>query len=448
MRVLPHTCPIYDKRSRALGIWLGMQLYEVLALSQNIGRNRLVSRAELARLEPAVSRSGLIATLRYFEASGDDARLTLATALAAERSGALPLNYAAVESLLKTRAGRIAGAVVRDALTGTAHEVRAARVVNAAGPWSPAVQQLDHGRTEAPMHPSKGIHVIVPRECLPINDAIAFRATSSSTFMYALPWNRTTIIGTTDGEYDGDLDSLAASGDEVRQVLESTRRTFPQADLGEADVLSTYAGVRPLVAQAGVGVHSTSREHRVSASDSGLISITGGKLTTHRRMARDVVDVVAQRLSQAGRRPARPSLRADRLPLEDRAAAETDVASPAAGLEPDVQSHLQFAYGRRWPEVAALAQAEPRLGRRISPALPYLQAEAAYAVQHEMALTLTDVMVRRMHFIHEERSQGLDCAAEIAAGLARELGWSESETVRQVAAYAREVALTRRWRDE
>lgn len=448
VRDLPHTCPIYDKRLRVLGIWLGMQLYELLALTQNIGHNRLVSRAELARLEPALSQSGLLATLRYCEASADDARLTLATALAAERHGALPLNYVSVEALLKTQAGRIAGAVVREALTGAALEVRAAWVVNATGPWSPALQQLDDVQTEAPMHPSKGIHLVVPRERLPINDAVVFRAAHGGTYMYALPWNHTTIIGTTDNEYGGELDSLAASGDEVRQVLDSTRRTFPQAALTDADVLSTYAGVRPLVAQAGVGVHSTSREHRVSISASGLISITGGKLTTHRRMARDVVDVVVQRLAQSGRRPARPDLRPDRLPLEDPAETLPDVELTVGGLAPDVQSHLRFAYGKRWPEVAALAQADPRLGQRIRPPLPYLHAEVTYAVQHELALTLTDVMARRMHFIHEDRSQGLDCAPGIAAAMARQLGWSEPETAHQLEAYAQEVARTRRWRGE
>lgn len=443
VRPLAHTLPIYDRRLRALGLWAAMWLYDALAGFQNVRLHRLISAAELACLEPEVSRTGLMAAIRYYEAFGDDARLTLTTVLEAERHGALALNYAEVEALLKA-GGQVAGAAVREALAGASFEVRARVVVNAAGPWNPAVQRLDGGQAELKMHPSKGIHVVVPRERLPVNAAVAFRATDGHRDMYGLPWRHTTILGTTDVEYPGDLDVVHATGDEVRRVLDATRRTFPHANLTSADVLSTFAGVRPLVDQAGVGAYRMSREHRVAVSASGLVSITGGKLTTHRRMARDTVEVVEHRLAENGVRRTPSALRPDRMPLET----EPEAApAAAAGWEPEVQLHLQSAYGARWGQVAALAATAPGLAQPILRPLPYLRAEIAFGLQREMALTLNDVMIRRMHFIHEAQDQGLGCAPLIAAEMAASLGWSPADTARQVADYQREVALTRRYRE-
>jgi glycerol-3-phosphate dehydrogenase len=439
---LPHTVVVYDQPTRALVIRSAMALYDALALYRNVRPHRALSRRALAELEPSVA-PGAITAVRYYEAVADDARLTLATILAAERLGALVLNYVTVEALLKV-AGHVAGAAVRDALTGHTFEVQARVVVNATGPWNPLVQKLDRPGAKATMHPSKGIHLIVPRERLWLNDAVIFRATDRSRDMYALPWRHTTIIGTTDTDYAGDLDEIYATGDEVRRVLDSTRRTFPSARLTEADLLSTFAGVRPLVEQAGLGAYRMSREHRVSQSESGLLSITGGKLTTHRPMARDTVEAAARQLGHDAGFNRAAVRRSERLPLEE-------AAIPAAGSErlpPDDLAHLQSAYGARWGDVAALALRVPGLAARINPALPYLKAEIAFGIQHEMALTLNDLLLRRMHFIHEAPNQGLDDAQSIAAAMAGLLGWPPAETARQVQAYEHQVALTRRYRAE
>ena len=443
VRPLAHTVAVYDKTTRALGVRAGLLLYDALGRYQNPAPQRALSRERLAELEPSLARDNLKTAIRYYEAVGDDARLTLATILAAERLRAVVVNHAPVEALLKTR-GRVTGAVGREALTGQTFEVQARAVVNASGPWNPLVQKLDRPTAQSTMHPSKGIHVIVPRERLWVNDAVVFRATDGRREMYVLPWRHTTIIGTTDSDYQGNLDEVAATGDEVRHVLASTRRTFPHARLTESDVLSTYAGVRPLVEHAGLGAYKMSREHRVSLSESGLVSITGGKLTTHRRMAHDTVLAVARQLGEDARPNSAAVRRSYRLPLEEEPAHPTE----AAGLSPGDCAHLQAAYGARWGEVAALAHGEPSLGERITPALPYLQAEIAYGIQHEMALTLSDVMSRRMHFIHEDANQGLDQAPRVAERMAALLGWPPAETERQLTAYAQQVALTRRYRAE
>jgi glycerol-3-phosphate dehydrogenase len=443
VKPLPHTAAVYDKLSRALVVRGGLLLYDALGLYQNPEPQRNLSRRALAKLEPSFARDHLITTVRYSEAVGDDARLTLTTILAAERLGALALNYMPVVALLKAH-GRVTGAAVRDALSGQTLEIRARAVVNASGPWNPLVQKLDRPDAHSSMHPSKGIHLIVPRERLWVNDAVVFRATDGRRDMYALPWRNTTLIGTTDVDYPGDPDEVYATGDEVRQVLASTQRAFPAARLTEADLLSTYAGVRPLVEHAGQGAYKMSREHRVSVSDSGLISITGGKLTTHRRMARDTVEAAARQLGLDDSRSRAAARRLQKLPLEE-------AAIPAAGAErlpAEDLAHLQAAYGARWGHVAALALQVPGLEARLTPALPYLKAELAFAVQHELALTLSDVMLRRTHLIHEDAAQGLGLARLIAESLAGLLGWSPDETARQVQAYEHQVALTRRYREE
>jgi glycerol-3-phosphate dehydrogenase len=439
VKPLPHTAVVYDKLARALTVRSALMLYDALGLYQNPEPQRRLSVRELAEREPSASRANLKTIVRYAEAVADDARLTLATILAAEHLGAVVVNYAPVEALLKTK-GQVTGAAVRDALTGRTLEARARAVVNASGPWNPRVQKLDRPNAQASMHPSKGAHVIVPRERLWVNDAVVFRATDGQRDMYVLPWRQTTIIGTTDVDYAGDPDEVYASGDEVRHVLDSTRRAFPNARLTEADVVSTYAGVRPLVEHEGMGAYKLSREHRVSQSESGLISVTGGKLTTHRRMARDAAEAVARQLGldEASQRAAQ---RLARLPLEE-------AAIPAAGAErlpAEGLAHLQAAYGARWGDVAALALQVPGLNERITPALPYLKAEIAFGVQHEMALTLSDLLMRRMHFIHEDDRQGLDVAPAIAASMAGLLGWPAEETTRQLQAYEHQVALTRRY---
>ncbi len=443
VRPLAHTVAVYDKTARAIGIRAGLALYDALALYRSPQPHRPLSRRALAELEPSVAQDNLKTAVRYYEAVGDDARLTLATILAAERLSAVALNYVQVEKLLKA-GGRVNGAAVRDVLTGRTLEVRASVVVNASGPWNPLVQQLDRPAAQAGMHPSKGIHVVVPRERLWVNNAVVFRATDGQRDMYVLPWRGTTIIGTTDSDYAGDLDEVCATGDEVRRVLDSTARTFPTARLTEADVLSTYAGVRPLVEHAGQGAYNLSREHRVSVSESGLLSISGGKLTTHRRMARDTVEAAARLLGHTPALNQAAARRSQRVPLEEPAIPPAN----AAQLPPDDLGHLQSAYGSRWGDIAALALHVPGLAERLAPALPYLKAEIAFAVQHEMALTLNDVLLRRMHLIHEDAQQGLAHAPRVAASLAGLLGWTPEETAHQVRAYQHQVALTRRYRSE
>ncbi|HLB45989.1 MAG TPA: glycerol-3-phosphate dehydrogenase/oxidase [Anaerolineales bacterium] len=444
---LPFTLPIYHKRSRYAKVLLGMWIYDVLASYQNVRPHQRLTAQQLAQAEPAVSQRDWVGAVRYYERATDDARLTLSTILSAGHSGAVALNYAEVQGLLKFQ-GRVAGVGARDQLSGETFEVKSALVVNATGAWTDAVKSLDEAGLAPSVRPNKGIHVIVPRARLPLHGAVDFPAAGGKRTLYAVPWRHTCIIGTTDTDYAGDLDDVYAQKDEVEGILESANRAFTDAHLRAADVISTYAGLRPLVRSHTRAAYRATREHQISASPSGLISIAGGKLTTHRAMAKEVVDLASAHLQRA------THCRTDRLPLDPDVASLQAISalvdsahSAATDLDDEVIQHLVSAYGSQCWQVLQLANQDQSLKRRIVDDLPYLYAEVPYAAHSEMARTLNDVMIRRMHIIHEDKQQGLAHAAHIAALMGRYLGWDADEIARQVNAYRQQVALTRKFDD-
>ena len=442
---MPITLPIYHNRSRYARVRLGMFVYDALGLYRNIHSHERLSAEELARAEPAVSQTDWVGAVRYYERRADDARLTLTTIQSAIRHGALALNYAEAQGLLKLQ-GQAAGIVVRDQISGATLEVRASHVVNASGVWNDAVKSLDEAGLARSVRPNKGIHVIVPRPRLPLRAAVDFPAVGPKRTMYAVPWRETCLLGTTDDDYSGDLDEVHALSEEVAWILASANQTFAGANLSSVDVLSSYAGLRPLVHSGSQAAYRAPREHHVTVSKSGLISIAGGKLTTHRAMAKDVVDRVAVRLHR------RAPCRTDGVPLDAQAATPEAMAALVAGLEslsgaaqPDCVQHLVSTYGSDSWQVLRLTAEQPELKRPIVEGLPYQYAEIAHAVMHEMASTLCDVMVRRLRLIHEAPQQGLRQAADVAAFMAPYLGWSPQDQAAQVAAYREQVALTRKF---
>ena len=334
----------------------------------------------------------------------------------------------------------------RDQVCGATLEVRARQVVNATGVWNDAVKGLDEAGLAPSVRPNKGIHVIVPRLRLPLHAAVDFPAVGPKRTMYAVPWRQTCLIGTTDDDYAGDLDAVHALSEEVDWILTSANRTFAGANLIGADVISTFAGLRPLVGSGTEAAYRAPREHHVSISKTGLISIAGGKLTTHRAMAKDVVDRVADQLER------RVPCRTSREPLDAQAATPEALAALTSGLEAmagaadhDGVQHLVATYGSDSWQVLRLMGEQPALKRRIVDSLPYTFAEVAHAVSHEMASTLSDVLIRRLRLIHEAPQQALPQAKAVAAFMAPYLGWSTAEQARQVAAYQEQVALTRKF---
>jgi glycerol-3-phosphate dehydrogenase len=265
--------------------------------------------------------------------------------------------------------------------------------------------------------------------------------------MFVLPWGDATLVGTTDTDTDTDPDALAADADDVTYLLRSTNAIFPAARLHQGDVISAWAGLRPLLASPAERAGAVPREHRVEESAAGLVTIAGGKLTTYRSMAADVVSVVARRLRRLDGRRVPSRARTNVVPLPGGEVRDLEqVARELAGegVEERTAAHLVHRYGSEAASVANLIGGDPALGRPLIAGRPWIRAEVVFAARREMALSVSDVLSRRLGVFQHLPDQGLDAAADVARLLGRELGWSPEGEAASVAAYAAEVTAMRR----
>ena len=438
VRPLPFTWPVYaGSRVPQWKLRAGMVLYDALALFRNAGGHESLGADETLAREPALRGEGLRGGERYFDAATDDARLTLANALGAAQQSAVVVNHADVRSLV-FQDGAVGGAVVRDTLTGRELTVRARAVVSAVGPWTDELRRLETPGTPSSVRGTKGVHIAVPRERIGNRDALTLLSPVDGRVMFVLPAGTHAIIGTTDTPTDEPPGDVRASEEDIEYLLRTVGSFFPRARLSRGDVVSAWAGIRPLVASGyGAGPSSASREHAVVRSPRGLIVVSGGKLTTYRIIAADVVAEVERALHRAPL----PVPTAD-LPLpgadftsldaERRAAAER-TASRAIG------DRLVFAHGSAWRDVLALADGDPSLREPLVPGLPYLRAEVAWAVLHERACTLADILVRRMPVAFETRDNGRAAAGDASSIMAGLLGWNREEIAGARDAYQTDV---------
>ncbi|NRD67785.1 glycerol-3-phosphate dehydrogenase/oxidase, partial [Corallococcus exiguus] len=440
VRPLAFIWPVYEgARVPRWKLNAGLMLYDALSLFRNVKAYQRLSLKQLVEAEPGIRSEGLKGGARYYDAATDDARLTLANALGASEAGAVVLNHASVKRLV-LEDGKVKGAVVVDHLTGLEHTVHARAVVNATGPWSDEIRRLDSSqqeRTGPAVRGSKGVHIAVPRSRLNIGDALTLLSPVDGRVMFILPADAFTLIGTTETATRAHPAEVRASEADVAYLLSSANAFFPEANLTRQDMVSAWAGIRPLAASGYHGnsdAGSASREHSIDVSPSGVLAISGGKLTTFRVMARDVVNAVERHLSRPHKKPVtheQPLPGGDILKLDaELAAAKQEVGDAATG------EHLVRAYGSRWHAVWALTRESPALAEPLVEGLPYRRAEAAWGVSHEMVQTLADLLIRRLKVAFETRDQGRAAAVRAAEVMAPLLGWDAAETERQLAAYA------------
>jgi glycerol-3-phosphate dehydrogenase len=435
VRPLQFTWPVYEgARIPRWKLGAGLLLYDTLALFRNVGRHRRLNVRGVLANEPALRTAGLRGGASYFDAATNDARLTLANSIGAAEAGAIVANYARVDELIRTDR-RIAGAVVEDTRLHERLEVRAAVVVNATGPWSDQLQSLDDDAHRQTIRGSKGVHIAVARERIDNRHALTLLSPRDGRVLFALPGGSTAIIGTTDTYTSEGPDDVRATAGDVAYLLDSANAFFPNAHLTRDDVIAAWAGIRPLLPTASNTPGSASREHAISASAGGLVTITGGKLTTYRVMAAQVVDAVMSRL---GRSAGDSPTEAAPLPGGDFVSYDDLIAEIARTTnDVDLAARLADAHGSRWREV--WNEIEMDGADRLDDSLPYTIGEMRYAVRNEMALTIGDLLIRRTHLAFETRDHGMSVAGRVAEAVAAVLGWGVDDQRRAVEEYGGEV---------
>ncbi|HEY7349101.1 MAG TPA: glycerol-3-phosphate dehydrogenase/oxidase [Ktedonobacterales bacterium] len=428
---LPVTLPGGIGNSWVLDI--GLHLYDALAGRRNIQRHRRISQAEALRLAPALKPEKLRNAFTYYDAQLDDARLTLVGLRTAARWNAAIANHAEVIGF-QQRDGKLSAAQVRDKLTGRELTIQARHFVNAGGVWAERIEALTGGAAQIEVQPSKGVHLVVSRERLRLEEmAIVLPQTEDNRILFVIPWEGRAIIGTTDTGA-GDLDHPTTSQEDIEYLIRHVNR-YLDVHLTQDDVVSTFAGYRPLVrSRDKTQGKNLSRTHAILEHPNGLISIVGGKLTTWRRMGQDTVDHLARRDHLPIRHPTEHLLLlgAERW---SEAAEELSRRARALGLGADIVEHLGLYYGGEALAVLDLIDHDASLARRIVPDLPYIRAEAPYACRAEMALKLEDMMERRTRLAIEDRQRGADVAGDVAKLMALQLGWSAGQKREQINAY-------------
>jgi glycerol-3-phosphate dehydrogenase len=449
----PFVIPIYENRrrnyDRPLKMRLGLWLYDLLAGRRNFAPHRRLSQDEALRLAPQLDSRGLKGAFMYYDAVTNDSRLVIEVIKAARGRGAEIANYTRVTGFIKNGGGNIEGARLRDELSGLEIECRARIVINATGVWMEDTLRLDgqaaNGLSKR-VRPAKGVHLTVSAARLQVAAAWLIPSLTGHRFYFVVPWEGRVNIGTTDTDYSGDKDHPRAEPEEIDEILDAINSYFPEARLEPSDVISSWAGLRPLITDPRASdTAAVSRKDEIIESDDGLISIGGGKLTTYRLMAECGIDLAAKRLSErfnitAGAASSKYAVIGGEMnPGESMITPEG--LSQTENLPIETARHLLRDYGPDYRRLIELAREDERLRQPLIEELPHILAEVVYAARYEMAFTLADVMIRRTRLAMLAGIEALKCAAIVADSMARELGWSEEQTERQIAQFTDEFAL-------
>ncbi len=422
---------------------IGMKVYDLLAFRYGFGKSHHLGREEVLAHIPNLEQEGLRGGVIYYDGQFDDARLLINLAQTAEEQGAVLLNYARVVGLSHDPEGFVDGVVFTDLESGRQHTARARCVINATGAFSDAVRKIDDPAAKPIIAPSQGVHLMLERSFLSGDSAIMVPRTSDGRVLFAIPWHEHTLIGTTDTPIETVSLEPVAMEEEIEFILDTASRYLARRPT-RADILSVFAGIRPLVkASEAENTAVLSREHSILVAKSGLLTIAGGKWTTYRKMAEDCVDHAAT-LAKLDERPCVTKT------LNIHGYHPPSVSPPDAPTLPSPRvgggkggglgggrggfGDLSY-YGADGPTLRELMATSPELGRQLNPALPILAVQVVWAVRHEMARTVDDVLSRRTRALFLNAKAALAMAPGVAKLMAGELGRDERWQNDQVAQF-------------
>jgi glycerol-3-phosphate dehydrogenase len=438
VRPLGFVIPVDTRRDAAM-LRAGLVLYDAVGTGRRRRRHRRLDLDEVLADAPGLVRGASQGGFRYDDAQTDDARLTLQVAQVARDHGALVAPHVGAVGVLR-RGDRVVGVTVRDALTGAEHDIEARWVVLATGVWADHLGVLAPEELGIRLRPAKGVHLVFERRDLPVNRAVVIPSvTDDRRWLFLIPWGQQVYVGTTDTPVDESPDHPTVTAEDAGYLLAAVNDAFG-TDLHPVDAIGAWAGYRPLVA-GNPEVADLSRRHAVLEPVPGLVMVTGGKLTTYRRMAADTVDrIVAGDGLRRRCRTRRVALGATGAPLEG--LARTRAALVTVAGDPTAAGALYHRHGDRADEVVRFAADAGELDPLL-PGLPYLTGEVRWAARHELARSLDDVLSRRLRVAIRDREAGGAAIGRVVRILASELGWDEAECARQVRTYLSGVARER-----
>jgi glycerol-3-phosphate dehydrogenase len=443
VRPVPFLYPLQHRGWERAYVGAGIALYDTMAYTsgtaRGLRRHRHMTRKHALREAPCLRPDALTGAVQYWDAQVDDARHTMTVVRTAASFGAMAANRAQVTGLLR-QGERVTGAKVTDLETGQTFDVRAKQVINATGVWTDDTQALADTRGQFHVRASKGIHLVVPKDRLQSSTGLILRTEKSVLFV--IPWGRHWIIGTTDTDWSLDKAHPAASSRDIDYLLEHVNSVL-NSPLTREDVEGVYAGLRPLLSGESESTSKLSREHVVGHPVPGLVVVAGGKYTTYRVMAADAVDEAARTLDARV-----PESCTAEVPLagaegyralwNQRRALAVNVGIHVARVE-----HLLNRYGSCIHELLAMLREDPSLGEPLPGADDYLQVEARYAVTHEGARHLEDVLARRTRISIESWDRGVAAAPTVARLMAPVLGWDDEQKQREIDHYLARVQAER-----
>jgi glycerol-3-phosphate dehydrogenase len=443
VRPVPFLYPLQHRIWERAYAGTGVALYDAMAYTSGtahgLHRHRHLTRGQALREAPCLRKDALTGAIQYWDAQEDDARFTMTVVRTAATFGALAANRAKVTGFLR-QGERVAGARVTDLETGEEFEVRAKQVINATGVWTDDTQAMADTRGQFHVRASKGIHLVVPRDRLPSSTGLILRTEKSVLFV--IPWGRHWIIGTTDTDWTLAKEHPAASAQDIDYLLEHVNSVL-NSPLSREDVEGVYAGLRPLLTGEEESTSQLSREHVVGHPVPGLVVVAGGKFTTYRVMAADAVDEAARTMD--ARVPDSCTAEVPLIGAEGYRPLWNQRRALAAsfGIHVARVEHLLNRYGDRVHELLDMLRADPSLASPLPGADDYLAVEAKYAVTHEGAMHLEDVLTRRTRISIEAWDRGVAAAPEVADLMAELLGWTDEVKKREIDRYLARVVAER-----